>query len=108
MEVRSEIIRQIGSKLARTSYVNLLDTKFISFRSKAYQTCSANSQAAEAIWDVWVMILTNTMGFLVYLLLLSELNPFLFVVIIITTMTGFFSSNRLNEWGYRQREDEAA
>ena len=108
VEVRSEIIRQIGSKLARTSYVNLLDTKFISFRSKAYQTCSANSQAAEAIWDVWVMILTNTMGFLVYLLLLSELNPFLIVVIIITTMTGFFSSKRLNEWGYRHREEEAA
>ena len=99
IEIRTEIVWLIGRKLARTSYSNLLDTRFISFKSKAEQACSSNTAPTEAIWDTWVLILTDAMGFLIYLLLLSGLNPFLIAVVILTTTIGFFLSKRLNEWG---------
>ncbi len=108
IEIRTEIVWLIGRKLARTSYSNLLDTRFISFKSKAEQACSSNTAPTEAIWDTWVLILTDAMGFLIYLLLLSGLNPFLIAVVILTTTIGFFLSKRLNEWGYRHREEETA
>ncbi len=108
VDLRMEIIRQIGSKHARTSYSNLLDTNFISFKSKAYQVCSSNSSSSEAIWHTWVMILWNVMCFLIYLLLLSGLPLLLIGAVLLTTTTGFFLNNRLSEWGYRHREEEAA
>lgn len=108
VEVRTNLLMQIGSKLARTSYTNLLDTEFISSMNKAYQTCDSNSTSAEAIWNTWVLILSDVMGFLVYLLLLSGLNPFLIAVVILTTTAGFLLGRRLNEWGYRHRFEEAA
>ena len=76
--------------------------------NKAYQTCDSNSTSAEAIWNTWVLILSDVMGFLVYLLLLSGLNPFLIAVVILTTTAGFLLGRRLNEWGYRHRFEEAA
>ena len=74
IEVRTEMSARISRKITGTSYANLLDTKFREYENLAYRTCDGNADAAEAIWTTWTDILTNVLGFVVYLLLLSGLN----------------------------------
>lgn len=108
ISVRLSIVKQICTKMARTSYANILDTRFINLSDKAYQACSANWEPAEQIWTTWREILTNVMGFLVYLALLSRLNGWLIGVIIATAAGGYFFNKHINEWGYRHKEEEAS
>ncbi len=108
IDIRTDIIKQIGNKLAQTSYPNIFDTNFVNFENKASQACSSNREATEAFWTTWETILTNIIGFIVYLSLLSNLNPFLILIVMITTAIGYFVNKRINEWGYHHREEEAS
>lgn len=106
--VRTDILKQIGDKMARTSYSNILDTGFIDAKSKAKYTCQSNRSSAEYIWTTLTDILTNILGFIVYLTLLSGLNPLLFVVVIATTIISYFINKHINGWGYRHKEESSA
>lgn len=106
--VRLNLLRRIDTKVAETSYPNTLDNDFINSEDKALHSCSSNSQATESIWRTWTDILTNVIGFIVYLLLLSGLNPWLMVIVVVTAVAGYFVNKRINGWGYRHREEEAA
>lgn len=107
VSVRTEILRQLGMKLAQTSYPNLMDVKFNDLENKAAMACDSNDKATEYIWTTWTVILTAVLGFVVYLAVLSGLHPLLLLVIIVTTAAGYFVNKRINEWGYRHREEEA-
>ena len=50
----------------------------------------------------------NLAEFLVYLALVSGLDLLLAAAVIAATAAGFFVSRRINEWGYRHRDQEAA
>lgn len=108
IEVRSEMITRISLKTTGTSYPNLLDTKFREYSSLARSTCGSNADAAEAIWTSWTNILTNVLGFVVYLLLLTGLSGWMVALVILTTAVGFLVNEHLQGWGYRHREERAA
>ena len=96
----------ISRKDAQTSFSNILDTDFLQMEDKAMRACSSNGEATEAIWTTWTDILTNVLGFVVYLALVSNLNLGLIFVVLATTIAGYFVNKRINEWGYRHREEE--
>ena len=106
--VRTDITIQIGNKLATTSYPNIFDTKFVNMENKASQACASNNEATEHIWSTWTVILTNIIGFVVYLSLLSHLSPFLIFVVILTTVVGFFLNKNIAEKNHSMREEEAS
>lgn len=108
VEVREVIVGRVSHKVTGTSYVNLLDTKFREYENLAYRTTDGNVDAAEAIWTTWTDILTNVLGFVVYLFLLTGLNVWMVGVVILTTAVGFLVSEHLQGWGYRHREERAA
>lgn len=106
ISVRLSILRLLDDKVAGTSYPNLLDTGFIRSEEKAFAACSANRKATEYIWTTWTEILTNVLGFLVYLLLLFKLGPLLVCIMAALAAAGYFVNKRIGEWGYRHREEE--
>lgn len=106
--IRTSLIQQVGIKFASTSFPNILKTEFINLNSKAQHVCFSNSEATEHIWATWTEILTNVIGFVIYLLLLSNLNPVLVSIVILTTAAGYFVNKRILDWGYVHREEEAA
>lgn len=108
ISVRTNLVTQIANKLARTSYPNIQDTEFIKAEGKASQSVNSNEKATEHIWTVWTDILTNIIGFLFYLTILSNVSLLLIGVVIVTTVIGYFVNKRIYEWGYRHREEEAA
>jgi ATP-binding cassette subfamily B protein len=74
---------------------------------KASMAVSGNRDAGEAIWDTLTDLLKNIAGLVIYIILLSSLEPWIIAVVLITTVTGFFLTNRINGWKYRHRDEEA-
>lgn len=104
--VRSCLNGLRNDKTATTSYPNVLDKKFQQLDAKAFKTLNWNGAAGEAIWETLKQMLENVAGFLIYLLMLSAVNPLLFAFITILTLAGYFLNRRLNEYRYRHREEE--
>ena len=107
VHIRTALIRRISLKLAQTSYPNLMDARFNDLFNKAGSACASNQDATEHIWTTWTTILTNLLGFAVYLAILSGLHPLLFCVIAVTAGLGYFVDKKISGWGYRHREEEA-
>ncbi len=105
--VRGRICDEINYKQMTTSYPNTEDAVALNKKKKADRVTSDNSQASEAIWETLTSLLRDLIGFSVYLLLLSGLDPVLMVIVIATSVTGYFAGNRINGWGYRHRDEEA-
>lgn len=106
IDVRLEIIRQITRKTGETSYPNVHDPQILKLEQQAVQATNSNSDAAEHIWRTLTELLTNAGGFLAYLFLLSGLNVWLLLLIVATSVMGFFVSKHINEWEYRHREEK--
>ena len=107
LRVRMDILQYSALKRSMTSYPNLLDKKFLDLSTKADRAGSRNSESVEAFWVSWREILTNLFGFGAYLLLLSGLNGWLCLLVILTSAVSYSASKRINEWGYRHREESA-
>ena len=104
--VRTRLLMRVDNKIADTSFPNLLDTAFLKSSEKALHICSSNRESAEAIWTTLTGLLTNLIGFGVYLALLSGLHPLLLAVVLATTVAGYLFSNHINAWVYRHRDEE--
>lgn len=106
ISVRQEFIALLNKKAATTSYPNLSNENFRELNIKAQMSIISNSSATEAIWTTLTDLITNMLGFAVYILLLSSVQPVLLVMVLLTSTVSYLIGNRLNEWGYRHREEE--
>jgi len=105
--VRMAIVIKINEKTNATSYPNTLDSDILKLRDKAYEATMGNSEASEHIWTTLTDLITNLIGFAVYLALLSNLDAFLMATVVGTTVLSFFISRRTDTWRYRHRDEEA-
>lgn len=105
--VRSGLSSEIHDKLCLTSYPNTEKQDFLKRLDKAYTSVGSNSQATEAIWSTLTDLLQNIAGFVIYLALLSSLDPILAAVTALTAITGYLAGKRINGWEYRHREEAA-
>ena len=107
ISVRAEITGLLSKKASTTSYPNVDDDKFIKLLTKARECTFSSMEATEAIWTTLTMLTTNIVGFLIYVSLLTAVQPILILFIIVTTMISYFIGNYVNGYGYRHREEEA-
>ncbi|MDE6212350.1 MAG: ABC transporter ATP-binding protein/permease, partial [Lachnospiraceae bacterium] len=97
----------IQNKALTMSYPNIEDQNVRKKMDKASMLVTSNSAATEAIWTTLMNLLQNTVEFIVYLSLLTTLNPLMIIAALVTTLTSFSVSNYLNGWGYRHRDEES-
>lgn len=107
ISVRTEIISMLNNKACRTSYPNIENDDFYKLSEQASLYCSSNSEATEAIWDTLTQLLINILCFVVYTGLLLMIKPIMLIVILVTTLAGFFINNYLSEYKYRHRKELA-
>lgn len=107
VQVRSALITALNRKASTTSYPNVGDEAFRKLCAKASESVSNNMQATEAIWGTLSELVKNVLGFVCYVLLLASLDGWMLLVILATTLIGYFISKRLSEYGYRHREEVA-
>lgn len=105
VDVRSAIIGILGKKCINTSFPNTLNPDFIRLRDRANLATGGNSEATEEIWRTLTKLLKNAGGFVVYLAILSHLNPALLLITIATCAVGFLVSRNANNWEYSHRDE---
>jgi len=105
--VRTEIIAMLNNKACKTSYPNIENEEFYKLSVQASEKCNSNSQATEAIWNTLIVLLKNIICFVFYTGLLLMVKPLMLVIILVTTLIGFFIHNYLNEYTYKNKEFEA-
>lgn len=107
ISVRVMLMNDANIKLARMAYPLSESESVRKKYEKAYDALAGNSSAAEAIWETLRELLSAVLGFIVYIALLSNVSPVLMAVVTVTAAASYFSSKRLNSWGYRHREEVA-
>ena len=107
ISVRAEITNLLNRKAATTSYPNVDDDEFMKLIVKSRECANSSSAATEAIWTTLTMLTTNMLGFLIYVSLLTTIQPLLILIVLATTLISYFIGNCVNGYGYRHREEEA-
>jgi len=107
MTVRTAVAQKLNKKAATTSYSNVDNQEFIRLCAKTRSIVGSNSASSEAIWDTLTQLLQNSIGFLIYIFLLSSVNFAMITVILATTLTGYFVSKYVNSYEYHHRDEVA-
>ncbi len=105
ISVRLEIINLLNKKSCSTSYPNIHNDKFKKLVNKAFNCTNSNRASTESIWGTLTKLLTNVLGFIIYVLLLSSFEPILIIVILITTLISYFVGKYVNKYGYKHRDE---
>lgn len=94
-------------KACTTSYPNTL-------RANYWETCDRSifcigdyEHGCSHMIDTVGRLFQAILGLTLYLLLLSNLDPLLLLLVIATTVIGYFVNRKMNEWGYTHREESA-
>lgn len=107
IEIRIHVIGMVNQKYMTMSYPLTEAQEILKKLEKAQMAVNNNSSATEAIWGTFTNLLKNIIGFIIYILLLMSMEPIMMLVILATTITGFFINKYIYAWGYRHREEEA-
>ena len=107
IEVRERIVMDINEKACETAYPNTLDPAVMKLKEKADDATNSNNKATEAIWTTLTDLAINVAGFVIYLILLRNLDPLLMLVVLLTTMAGFFAHQRAQHWRDSRWEKKA-
>jgi len=105
--VRGALLRMVNHKASVTSYPNLYEDKFEKLNHKARNTLNHNNAPGEAIWNTMTGLFQNLLGFVIYLCLLSAVNPLLFAIITAISILEYLINKPINEYRYRHREEDA-
>lgn len=105
--LRGILNNMISHKCTHTSYSTLIcDKDFGEAVRKGGNACGNNSAAAESIWPCTQTLIVNLVNFGIYVAMLTAVEPILLLLILLTTVPGYFYSKYINGWGWRHREEE--
>jgi len=107
ISVRCDILMDVTRKSTETAYCNLLDTDFLRLNSQAHRFTLGNQQSSEAIWTTLTDLLTNLLGFGIYLFLLSSLDWRLEALIAVLSLAGFFLNRHLSAWRQKHQAERS-
>ncbi len=106
IEIRDALILMINRKSGETAYPNLMNPAFQRLKDKAREATNSNRAATEEIFRTLAALLTNVGGLLVYLTVLSGLNPWLLALMAATCLGEFAASRYKGNWMYAHRDDD--
>lgn len=95
----------INERHMRMAYPSTLDQNVLNKLESA--RAISWSGDSYAIWYTYTHLLASIAGFVFYLTLLTVVDPVILLVVLVTTVPGFFINSYINGWGYRHRDEEA-
>ncbi len=105
VELRSHILRELMDKMADTSYVNCLDTKWQRLMERARQCCNNNVAACEKIWYVLQELVVQLAMFGFFAVVLTHVHPLVFVIAMALSLLDFSVSSYVYKYNFRHREE---
>ncbi len=102
--VRTYLLSLLMKKSMRTSYQNVEDDKFEKAVENGGLPMNGNNASGEAFWGTFTSLIQNVLGFAVYVLLLTSVEPFLILVILATSLVGYAVNKYATSYKHRNRE----
>ncbi len=108
MEYPSLLIRRdVIWKANTTSWPNTIERDIITKRGNAINVTKGNySDATLQVFILLRNMLCDAAGFIIYLCMLTGLDPWLALVSLVTGVAGYFATRRADSWRYEHREEE--
>jgi len=103
--VRISLAFDTTGKIIDTDYANLENKKFTDTMQKARNTMSANSESTEQVYYTLENLGANLLGFIVYIILLVNINPLVLLITAVLSVLGFVVRRWANKWRY-DNDDE--
>ncbi len=94
----------LKKKICTTSFCNLDDTDFIKRSSYASGVYFNGSGNLESFWITSSEFLRNVLGFIVYLFLLTVLEPWLMIIVSVSTVVAFLIQQKIQD--YRAKHED--
>ena len=105
LEIRCAIVNDVNRKACTTSFPNSRDPAVLKLQEAADYQVNIGGRAAQYIWKTLVALLTSTICFAIYLLMLSKLNIILVATVIVTTVISFLVTLHNNKWNHKHRDE---
>ncbi len=106
LDTRLYICELINKKKAMMSYPFLDDDKINKKIDKAMATVWGNFSSTEAIWQTLIDLLVAFSLFIIYIILLTNVNIILIIVSSVISVLSYFVIKKINEWGYRNKKEK--
>ena len=106
VQVRVGLISEVHLAVCRTSYPHIEDPDYLDRMEKASHSLQSNHEAGEVIWQTLTDLLTNLISFVIYLLLLARVGPWVAALCVALSVVSYFVGEHLRAWRYRHREEE--
>ena len=101
---RMRYIGVVSEKAMDTDYENTESANGQDKFQKAWGPLNSNNSAGEAIINNCVCLIANFFGLISYAAILATLNPLIIVIVVITSVAGYFISKPYNIWEFRNRD----
>ncbi len=106
-DIRRYLMQMVMKKSCTTSYPNLEDPEVLRIRRQAEKAVRGTREATEAVWTTLSEILKNIGGFIIYLWMLTAVDPVVIVVTALTAVLGYMIKRRAKNWQYQHRDEIA-
>lgn len=106
IHVRSTLCLDLHMAFCRTSYPHIEDPDYIKRMEKANVCVDSNDAAGEATWGTMTELTTHFICFLFYLVLLSQVKPWMAALCFALCAVGYFAGERIRSWRYRHRDEQ--
>lgn len=104
--------RKVAVKGMTTDYCNQEKEQFRKLQSESFNSCNGHYSPLTQIYDVNISLFSNALGFIVYFGILMELNSFIVLFLIATSLISYFLNKKIIKWtadnnkekiGYQQK-----
>lgn len=96
---------QLFDKTVSMDYENIDNPDGLTKLAKAMEQCGTDQCGTRIVARVISSSVSNLLGAAVYAVLLSALNPWIMLVVAVTTVLGFFLLKLTGKWNYRNRDN---
>jgi ATP-binding cassette subfamily B protein len=91
-------IHKIAYKVLTTDYANREADGFRTLQEESYQMCQNNESKLRNVYYSWISFFTGVIGFVFYSAILTQLNIFVLIFLVITTTASYFIGLRVVKW----------
>lgn len=105
-KMNSFYMQKIAAKGMTTDYCNQESEHFRKLQWESFNSCNGNYSNLTQIYDISVALLSNALGFIVYFGILTQLNIFLVMFLIATTLVSYFLNKRIIKWAVDNNKEK--
>lgn len=105
-KMNSFYVHKIADKGMTTDYCNQENEQFRKLQSESFNSCNGNYSDLTRIYDASIALFSNLLGFGVYFGILTNLNIFIVLFLIATTIASFFYNRKVFKWVNENKKEK--